>query len=194
MIGSARVFLLSPASMSGRRGQLLLRSKTVDLAQRLQAGNAVPLGEVFTFISSLYFRGKLTYARAFAATETFVITSSRGLLPPDTPVTLDTLQEFGTVPIDEDEPRFVEPLVRDLVRVCGGTSREVVLLGSVASTKYTGPLLQHLGTRLLFPSTFVGRGDMSRGGVLLRAARDGAELEYAPVATTVLRGMRPPRL
>jgi hypothetical protein len=190
----ARIFLLSPASMSGRRGQLLLRSPNVDLARRLQSGEAVPIGEVFAFISSLYFRGKLTYARAFAATEAFVITASRGLLPPDTPVTLEALREFSAVPIDADEPRFVEPFVRDLLRVCADPTREVVLLGSVASPKYTRPLLEHLGTRLLFPSPFVGRGDMSRGGVLLRAVREGAELEYVPVATAVLRGTRPPRL
>jgi hypothetical protein len=193
MTDCARVFLLSPASLHGRRGQLLLGSQSADLARRLHAGSAVPLGEVFTFISSLYFRGKLTYARAFAANQTYVITTSRGLLPPDTPVTLDTLHEFSRVPIDENERAFVEPLERDVQRL-SGQAGEVVLLGSVASSKYTGPLLRHLGARLVFPATFVGRGDMSRGGVLLRAVREGTELEYAPVAQTVLRGRRPPKL
>ena len=193
MTDRARIFLLSPASLSGRRGQLLLGSQSADLARRLHAGSAVPLGEVFTFISSLYFRGKLTYARAFAANRTYVITTSRGLLPPDTPVTLEMLHEFSRVPIDAGESAFVGPLERDVQRLCGEAG-EVVLLGSVASTRYTVPLLRHLGTRLLFPTTFVGRGDMSRGGVLLRAVSDGRELEYAPVAQTVLHGKRPPKL
>ena len=50
------------------------------------------------------------------------------------------------------------------------------------------------GERLRFPADFVGRGDMSRGGLLLRAVRAGVELEYTPVATAVVRGRRPPRL
>lgn len=164
------------------------------LAQRLRAGDAVPLGEIFSFISGLYFRGKLAYALAFAAGASYVITPSRGLLPPETPVTIDVLEEFGTVPIDADEPRYLAPLVRDLGRICGAAGAEVVLLGSVASVKYTRPLLAHLGTRLVFPSTFVGRGDMSRGGVLLRATRAGEELDYEPVAGAVLHGTRPARL
>jgi len=189
-----RVFLLSPASVNGRRGQLVLRSPTVEIARQVQAGAGVPLGDVFTFISSLYFRGKLAYARAFAPGAAYVITPSRGLLLPDTQVTADTLREFAAVPISEDEPRFVEPLVRDIARLCGNSTCDVVLLGSVASAKYTAPLLGSLGRRLLFPSTFVGRGDMSRGGVMLRAVQDGRELDYEPVASAVLTGKRPPRL
>jgi hypothetical protein len=50
------------------------------------------------------------------------------------------------------------------------------------------------GRRLVFPSTFVGRGDMSRGGLLLRHARDGRELEYEPVVGAVRHGKRPPKL
>lgn len=192
-LSPTRVFLLSPASMHGRRGHLLMTSKNVPLARLLQAGGTAPIGEVFAFISSLYFRGKLAYARAFGPGAGYVMTPSRGLLAPEVAVTLETLLEFGAVPIEEGESRFVEPLVRDVQRVCGGAD-EVVLLGSVASGKYTAPLLQHLGTRLLFPTTFVGRGDMSRGGVLLRAVRHGVELEYAPVARAELRGKRPPKL
>ncbi len=190
---AARVFLLSPASMHGRRGHLLKTSPNVPLARLLQDGGRAPVGEVFAFISSLYFRGKLAYVRAFAPTSSYVMTPSRGLLAPDEEITLDVLEEFGRVPIDEDEARFVEPLLRDVSRVCG-MADEVVLLGSVASRKYTAPLLKHLGRRLVFPSTFVGRGDMSRGGVLLRAARAGLELDYAPVADAVLHGKRPPKL
>ena len=92
------------------------------------------------------------------------------------------------------EPRYVEPLIRDITRLASEHDGPVVLLGSVASPKYTQPLLDVLGARLVFPSTFVGRGDMSRGGVLLRAARVGEELEYIPVAGAQLRGTRPPKL
>src|SRR5438132_10431681 len=52
-----RIFLLSPANISGERAKLLLReSAAFPLAQRLQSQGA-PLGEVFSFISGLYFRG-----------------------------------------------------------------------------------------------------------------------------------------
>lgn len=190
----SRSFLLSPANASGPRGRLLLTSRNVDVAQRLRSGTGAALGDVFSFISELYFRGKLAYARAFAPRSTYVITPSRGLLPPDTVVTMEMLEEFGQVPIELGDPRYVAPLARDLVRLCGETAGDVVLLGSVASPKYTTPLLAHLGSRLLFPSTFVGRGDMSRGGVLLRAARAGEELTYERVEGAVLRGVRPARL
>jgi len=41
---------------------------------------------------------------------------------------------------------------------------------------------------------FVGRGDMSRGGLLLRSVRYEVELDYVPVAGAVRHGPRPPRL
>jgi hypothetical protein len=64
----------------------------------------------------------------------------------------------------------------------------------VATGKYVDVLLEVMGERLLFPVDFVGRGDMSRGGLLLRAAEQGRELHYEPVAGAVRRGRRPPRL
>ena len=70
----------------------------------------------------------------------------------------------------------------------------MVLLGSIATGKYVDPLLAVLGERLLFPADFVGRGDMSRGGLLLRCARAGTELAYVGVRDAVRRGPRPPRL
>ena len=70
----------------------------------------------------------------------------------------------------------------------------VVLLGSIATSKYVEPLLEVFGDRLLFPAEFVGRGDMSRGGLMLRSARAGAELTYVPVAGATRRGPRPARL
>ena len=70
----------------------------------------------------------------------------------------------------------------------------MVLLGSVASPKYVDVLTAIFGERLKFPIDFVGRGDMSRGGLLLRQAREGVELPYVPVIGAVLHGARPPKL
>ncbi len=64
---------------------------------------------------------------------------------------------------------------------------EVVLLGSVATGKYVDVLLEALGDRLVFPIEFLGRGDMSRGAMLLRAVREERELEYAPVTSIARR-------
>ena len=50
------------------------------------------------------------------------------------------------------------------------------------------------GERLVFPECFVGRGDMSRGGVMLRAAESGKELAYVSVSGATRKGTRPPKL
>lgn len=194
------VFLLSPAHCAGTRAQVLLKSQTSPLTARLANGGA-PLGEVFTFMSSLYFRGKLAYANAFGApppgwSGALVITPGRGLVSADTLITVADLNAMAAVPVDEDEPRYREPLVRDagaLARALG-TEGRAVLLGSVASAKYVTPLLEVFGERLYFPATFVGRGDMSRGGLLLRCAKAGTPLECVPVRGAVLHGTRPPKL
>jgi hypothetical protein len=190
-----RIFLLSPANCGGvRAGYLLNPNAAFELAARLRGPEGAPIGEVFAYISGLYFRGKLTYARAFTPTAV-VITPSRGLLPIDTLVTLDVLREFATVDIDPANPLYRKPLERDLARLATTSrKREVVLLGSVASGKYVEILLDHIGDRLVFPETFVGRGDMSRGGVMLRAARQGEELAYIRASGAVRRGARPPKL
>ena len=196
-----RVFLLSPANSSGIRMQLLLRpAARFDLAQRLRRGQAT-IGEAFQFASGLYFRGKLAYARAFARPPQgvpgdLVIAPGAGLVPGATPIDPELLRAMGAVPVDEDEPRFTGPLEeasRQLDAILGPAA-EVVLLGSVASPKYVGTLLRVFGPRLLFPSDFVGRGDMSRGGLMLRSVKAGTELTYAPVEGAVLHGKRPPKL
>jgi len=156
---------------------------------------------VFSFLSGLYFRGKLSYATRFAAPPpgtpgALVITSSRGLLPPDTRVDLGVLREFAGVPIDLLEERYREPLVRDAGRLRDqiGDRTDVILLGSIATDKYVSVLLDVFGERLKFPIEFVGRGDMSRGGLMLRCVEGETELTYAPVAGAIRRGQRPPRL
>jgi hypothetical protein len=100
------------------------------------------------------------------------------------------------VDVHHANDRYVAPLVRDarLLAAASGDSTRFVLLGSIASAKYLTPLVQEFGSRLFFPAEFVGRGDMSRGGLLLRCTNEGRELEYVPVAGATLRGTRPPRL
>ena len=203
-----RIFLLSPANCSGRRAQQIVSPRaSFDLAVRLRQGDA-PIGEVFSFVSGLYFRGKLTYASAFARmTETvaddslagrgvLIITSSAGLRAPDTPVTIDALRRFASENVDAANAMYRAPLVRSAEALAReiGPDCDVVLLGSIASPKYVDVLLGVFGQRLLFPSAFVGRGDMSRGGLLLRAVAAGRELDYQPVAGAVRHGPRPPKL
>ena len=167
------------------------------LASQLRSDGGAPLGDVFTFFSSLYFRGKLTYARQFAAPrDIHVITPTTGLQSPDTHVTHGSILEFADGDIDLANTRYTEALERSALSLLGeiGSAREVVLLGSIASPKYVGVLGAIFGERLRFPVEFVGRGDMSRGGLLLRKASEGVELEYVPVAGAVTHGPRPPRL
>lgn len=171
-----------------------------DLAVKLRESGA-PLGEVYAFVSGLYFRGKIAYSRAFAAPPpgvpaSVVITPGFGLIPPDTVVTMDQLRDIAKVRIDVDDPRYRAPLERDarLLNEAAGPDCQYVLLGSVATPKYMEPLLNIFGERLLFPVEFVGRGDMSRGGLMLRCARSGIELTYAPAHKTTRHGPRPPKL
>ena len=196
------IFLLSPAHCGGRRAGYLLRpGSTLTLAQRLEAGS-LSLGEAFTFMSGLYFRGKMAYATAFGRRHTggpatYVITPTRGLQPPDLPITRAVVEEFASVDVADDEPRYVEPLVADARALAAGLPEraQVVLLGSVATSKYVEVLAGALGAGLLFPSAFIGRGDMSRGALMLRSAASGVELEYIAAATAATRrGPRPPRL
>lgn len=197
-----RVFLLSPAHCGGERAGLLFRPDAdFDLARRVRRPPGVPLGEVFSFLSGLYFRGKLAYAEAFARPPrgvpgALVIAPGAGLVPAETCVTAAHLRAFARVPVSAREPRFREPLVAAarLVAERLGAEDDVVLLGSIASDKYVEPLLGVFGERLLFPVDFVGRGDMSRGGLLLRAARAGVELPYGMVLGAVRHGPKPPRL
>lgn len=197
-----RLFLLSPASLGGARGRRLLAGGGGGPCfERLQRGESVPLCDVYLAISTLYFRGKLEYARSFGRRArgepaVLVITPDRGLLEADHLVSLEDVRGSAATAIDRGEPRYLEPLLTSAealwTSVEGGC--DLVLLGSIASPKYVEPLLGVFGERLLVPETFVGRGDMSRGGLLLRAVAAGRELVYMPVAGAPRRGTRPPRL
>jgi hypothetical protein len=201
-----RVFLLSPANCSGRRAQQALSPNAqFAIAARLRGQDGVPIGDLFAFVSGLYFRGKLAYARRFAAppevghpivgSGVHVITPNAGLREPDTPITADAVRAFSQADVDASNAAYRQPLERSaraLERAIGDC--QVILLGSIASPKYVDVLLGIFGERLHFPVAFVGRGDMSRGGLLLRHVTAGVELDYVPVAGAVRTGVRPPKL
>ena len=191
------VFLLSPANSSGIRARMLFSPNgQSDLAHRLKHRKAT-LGEVYSFISGLYFRGKLAYAEQFSNPSpgiagVHVITAAAGLLLPQTLLTLPEHRRISATRIDPANPDYRRPLDRDALRLRAllEPDTQIVLLGSIATPKYVVPLLEVFGGRLLFPKNFVGRGDMSRGSLLLHCCSQGVPLEYAPVAG-FHRGPRP---
>jgi hypothetical protein len=207
MKSTHRVFLLSPANCGGVRAKIVSSATAqFPLAQQLRTTEGAHLGEVFSFVSGLYFRGKLAYAKQFAAAPdplepvtaggVLVITPNAGLRAADAPVTVETFRAFACAAIDPENPAYRQPLdrgARALLEAVGPDC-EVVLLGSIASGKYVEILQPIFGEKLVFPPAFVGRGDMSRGGLMLRCVTAGIELEYAPVAGAIRRGTRPPRL
>ncbi len=195
-------FLLSPARCDGARAKVVMSERaTFPLATQFRSEHGAPLGDIFAFMSGLYFRGKLTYARAFTPPDARgknirIITTNRGLLAPDVLVHADDLRAFSDVDLARPDARYLEPLQRDAAEIARSIPENaaVVLLGSIATGKYVDLLISVFAERLLFPSAFVGRGDMSRGGLLLRHAASGEPLEYAPVLGAVRRGVRRPKL
>jgi hypothetical protein len=187
------IFVLSPARCSGERASMLVTSKTSPMAARLRR-DGVPVGDVFAWLSALYFRGKLAYAQRFARRGVYVMAPGRGLVAPEMPISAEDLRTMGEVDIESDG--FTAPLCRDAEALAArlGSRTRAVLLGSIATGKYVDTLVAVFGRRLVFPGSFVGRGDMSRGGLLLRSARAGEELSYVPIAGAVRRGKRPPKL
>lgn len=187
-----RVFLLSPAHSGGKRAALLLRPQAAfPLAERLRSPAGAEIGEVFSFLSGLYFRGKMAYSSRFsspppAAPPALIVTTNRGLVEPSTAVWAEDLRAFADVPVDLRDPRYREPLRRSL-RSLGETAPDArfVLLGSVASRKYVELMLEELGDALCFPEPFIGMGDMQRGALMLRSAESGSELPYVPAAGAI---------
>jgi hypothetical protein len=206
-VAGKRVFLLSPANLGGLRArQVMSEVAQFALAQQLRTSEGAMLGDVFSFVSGLYFRGKLAYARRFSsppdpsdplvAGGVLVITPNAGLRAADVFVTVESLRAFAGQPIDVANLRYRRPLERSARALLEslGPDCDVVLLGSIASGKYVEVLLPIFGERLLFPSSFVGRGDMSRGGLMLRCVDSGLELDYVPISGAIRQGKRPPRL
>ena len=176
------------------------------LARQLRSGGGASLGDVFSFVSGLYFRGKLAYARQFAQPPdpsdpvvsggVLVITPNAGLRSADMPIGLDVFESFARASIDLKNAAYRRPLeegARALLEAVGPDC-DIVLLGSIASGKYVEVLQPIFGEKLVFPPAFVGRGDMSRGGLMLRCVMAGIELEYVPIAGAVRHGARPPKL
>src|SRR5262245_6653369 len=201
----SRIFLLSPANCNGIRArQILSPNATFELAVSLRSRKGVMLGDVFAFISGLYFRGKLTYAMRFASPPepgnpiiglgVQIITPNAGLRGADVYVTHKAVSAFACGDVHQSNASYRRPLEKSARALLGeiGPDCQVVLLGSVASPKYVDVLTAVFGDRLLFPIDFVGRGDMSRGGLLLRQARGGGELPAVAGCGVVVRGRRPP--
>jgi hypothetical protein len=186
MPSNHRVFLLSPANCSGKRAGYLLSGKSsTPLAERLRSRAGAPIGDVFTFMSALYFRGKIAYATAFARPPAGwngvqVIVPGRGLRPASEHIDLGELEAIAQVGVDLGDRRYTRPLRRDAERLASelAATDRAVLLGSVATPKYLEPLKSVLGAHLQYPQEFVGLGDMSRGSLMLRCAAEGRELTY----------------
>jgi len=192
---------MSPARIGGPRSNILLRPEAgFALAERLRERKAT-LGEVYAFISGLYFRGKMAYAQAFAnppegVPPALVIVPGLGLISPDTLIDAEQLRGTGQISIEENNLAYRDPLMRDARQLeqDAGPACQYLLLGSIATEKYTEPLVTVFGDRLLFPVEFVGRGDMSRGGLMLRRASSGEPLSYVSLRGSIRRGRRPPKL
>src|SRR5215210_1397088 len=99
--------------------RLHLGESMFPMARALRSNTGAPIGEIFTFLSGLYFRGKLAYAAAFARpppgmnSGVFVITPNRGLLAPSVRLTLTDLADLAKTAIDPSAEAFRSPLRRD---------------------------------------------------------------------------------
>jgi hypothetical protein len=178
-----KIFLLSPASPSGIRAkQMTSTAAQFAVAKMYRSPEGVAIEDAFAFMSALYFRGKIAYARRFAEEgNIFIIAPGFGLVPAGWKLDPERMKTLRRTKVDVKVPGYRRPLERDARDLSdrlgqGGTA---ILLGSVATGKYVDvlrPIFQH---RLRFPASFAGLGDMSRGAIMLRAVRSGEELEYA---------------
>lgn len=202
----AKVFLISPATAHGPRALSLRRADARSLLARRLRDEGAPLGEVFSFLSGLYFRGKLEYARAFAHAPrveggaVHVITMTDGLVSPDVPISSADLERYarcidGTAAAVKRLEETAAAVARAL-----GEEGDVILLGSVNTGKYTDLLAPIFGGRLLFPRDVLHIGQLARGALFLRHARERLELDYVPVAdierrrgrASITSGQEPP--
>lgn len=184
------LFLLSPAIVTGLRAKQLMSTRAkFELARRYRTADGVEIAEAFAFMSALYFRGKIAYARRFAVPSPaiggdgiFVITPGYGLVAPDWRITEERMKRMRKIDIDVATRNYVKPLKDHAQLIARALESEpdaqIVLLGSIATGKYVDVLRPIVGEKLRFPSAFAGLGDMARGGLMLRAARAGNELDY----------------
>ena len=181
------VFLLSPANLTGLRAKQLISPRAnFEAAQLYRSPGGVPIAVAFAFMSALYFRGKIAYANTFAGTgDIHVIAPGFGFVPPNWSITPDRMKILQRTEVDARKRNYRQPLERDARALAAkiDDDTQVILLGSVASGKYVDILLPIFRERLKFPAAFAGLGDMSRGGLMLRAARAKRELEYVSLDT-----------
>lgn len=178
-----KIFLISPANLSGLRAKQLASPRAkFQTALRYQSPEGVPIADAFTFMSALYFRGKIAYARHFADPPdgVLIITSGYGLVPPDWALNEERMKRMKKIDVDVASRSYTKPLKDHAKQLASmlQPDAQVVLLGSVATGKYVDVLEPILGPWLRFPKLFAGLGDMARGGLMLRAVRADKELEY----------------
>jgi hypothetical protein len=106
MSATAPVFLLSPAYCGGSEPRCFCQVAGNSISPS-DAGRRATIGEVFSFLSGLYFRGKLAYGTKFG--RSLVITPGRGLLSPDTVVSMEELRAIAEIGVTVDEPRYRRP-------------------------------------------------------------------------------------
>jgi hypothetical protein len=179
----AKIFLISPANLSGLRAKQLASPRAkFDKAVRYRSPEGVAIADAFAFMSALYFRGKIAYARHFADPPEgiFVITSGYGLVPPDWPLTEERMKRMRKIDVDVSARSYTKPLREHAHQLASmlQPDAQVILLGSIATGKYVDVLRPILDQWLRFPKVFAGLGDMARGGLMLRAVRADKELEY----------------
>jgi hypothetical protein len=191
-----KAFLISPATAHGPRARSLWRPGSNSTLARQLREEGVPLGDVFTFLSGLYFRGKLEYARAFAhpsGEETggvYIITMTDGLVSPDARISLADLERYALCREGAAAAiSTLESTARGLFQRIGSDGG-VILLGSVGTGKYTDLLAPIFGERLLFPRDVLHIGQLARGALFLHRARERHELDYIPVAEIIRAGRR----
>ena len=184
-----RIFLLSPASTDGLRAQQLTSPRAgFGAAERYRSPEGVTIEEAFTFMSSLYFRGKIGYARHFAAPPPELALGSRttaswSSLPASgwcrraCRITPEEMKKLRRTPVDLKSRAYCAPMkkhveqLRDLAPDgLGGAP------GQRRDRQVRGPAAAGPRDRLLFPRDFAGAGDMKRGGMMLRAVREDREL------------------
>jgi hypothetical protein len=190
-----RAFLISPATAHGPRALSLRRPESNSPFARRLREEGVPLGDVFSFLSGLYFRGKLEYARTFARSHgdepgVRIITMTDGLVSPDALISRDDLERYATCA--DGASAAVALLEQTAIELSDrlGADADVVLLGSVSTGKYTDLLGPIFGARLLFPRDVLHIGQLARGALFLQRARDRRELEYMSVSDIVRAGRR----
>jgi hypothetical protein len=194
--GRPKVFVISPATAHGPRALSLRRPDSHSTLARQLKEEGVPLGDVFTFLSGLYFRGKLEYARAFAHPPgdegggVYIITMTDGLVSPDARISVQDLERYALCPEGTAAAMSTLEATARAVLKHIGSEGDVILLGSVGTGKYTNLLAPIFGERLLFPRDVLHIGQLARGALFLNRARERRELEYIPVAEIIRAGRR----